>query len=178
MLVKDYILHPLGLNLGDWVISDPEAPINVGNALPLSKIPLGTQIHNIEITPGKGGQLARSAGSAAQIIAKQKKYVTLKLPSKEIRLVSRNCWATVGQIGNIDHSNIVFNKAGCKRWLDRRPSVRGVAMNAVDHPHGGGEGRTPIGRPHPVTPWGKPTLGQRTRKTKKYSSNLIVRRRK
>ena len=175
---KDYILCPLGLNIGDWVISNPEAPIVIGNTLPLKNIPIGIQIHNIELTPGKGGQLARAAGSAAQIIAKQKKFVTLKLPSNEIRLVPKNCWATVGQIGNINHINNIFQKAGRKRWLDRRPSVRGVAMNAVDHPHGGGEGRAPIGKPHPVTPWGKTTLGQRTRKMNKYSNTVILRRRK
>ena len=175
---KEYILYPLGLNIGDWVISNSDAPIAIGNALPLSNIPLGIQIHNIELTPGKGGQLARAAGSAAQIIAKQKKFVTLQLPSNEIRLVSKKCWATIGQIGNINHINIISKKAGRKRWLDRRPSVRGVAMNAVDHPHGGGEGRAPVGRPHPVTPWGKATLGQRTRKLNKYSNTLILRRRK
>lgn len=176
--IKNYILYPLGLKIGDWVISNYDAPINVGNTLPLREIPLGIQIHNIELTPGRGGQLARSAGSTAQIIAKQKKFVTLQLPSNEIRLVSKDCWATIGQIGNINYTNTLLKKAGRKRWLDRRPSVRGVAMNAVDHPHGGGEGRAPIGRPHPVTPWGKATLGRRTRKSSKYSNKLILRRRK
>lgn len=175
---KQYILHPLGLKIGDWIISNYEAPINIGNNLPLREIPLGVQIHNIELTPGKGGQLARAAGSTAQIIAKQKKFVTLQLPSNEIRLVSKNCWATIGQIGNINFTNTLLKKAGRKRWLDRRPSVRGVAMNAVDHPHGGGEGRAPVGRPHPVTPWGKATLGKRTRKSNKYSNKFILRRRK
>lgn len=175
---KSYILHPLGLKIGDWVISNIDAPINIGNSLPVREIPLGTQIHNIELTPGKGGQLARAAGSNAQIIAKQKNFVTLQLPSSEIRFISKNCWATIGQIGNINYTNILFKKAGRKRWLGKRPSVRGVAMNAVDHPHGGGEGRAPIGKPHPVTPWGKATLGRRTRKPNKYSNKFILRRRK
>ena len=175
---KKYILHPLELKIGDWTASNPEAPITTGNTLPLRNIPLGTQVHNIELTPGKGGQLARSAGTSAQIIAKEDNFVTLRLPSNEIRLISKNCWATIGQIANINHNNIIYRKAGRKRWLGRRPSVRGVAMNAVDHPHGGGEGRAPIGRPHPVTPWGKATLGHRTRKINKYSDSLILRRRK
>ena len=175
---KKYILHPSGLKTGDYSTSGNESSISAGNTLPLRSIPLGTQVHNIEITPGRGGQLARSAGASAQIIARQKDYVTIRLPSNEIRLISKNCWATIGQIANINHNNRVFNKAGRKRWLDRRPSVRGVAMNAADHPHGGGEGRTPIGRPHPVTPWGKATLGHRTRKKTKYSDTLILRRRK
>ncbi len=164
---KKYILHPLGLKIGDWAISNNETPISIGNTLPLRNIPLGTQVHNIELTPGKGGQLVRSAGTSAQIVAKQEDFVTLRLPSNEIRLISKNCWATIGQIANVNHNNRIFKKAGRKRWLDRRPSVRGVAMNAADHPHGGGEGRTPIGRPHPVTPWGKATLGHRTRKKNK-----------
>ncbi len=172
---KNYILQPIGLNIGDWVISHFEAPITVGNSLPLRNIPLGTQVHNIEFTPGKGGQLVRAAGCAAQVMAKQKNFVTLRLPSNEIRLIPNNCWATIGQIGNINHGNILFKKAGRQRWLDRRPSVRGVAMNAVDHPHGGGEGRAPVGRPHPVTPWGKATLGKKTRKINKYSDTLILR---
>lgn len=175
---KEYILYPLGLKIGDWVISHNKASINVGNTLSVRDIPLGIQIHNIELTPGKGGQLVRTAGSAAQIIAKQKKFVTLQLPSNEIRLISKNCWATIGQIGNTNYINHRFKKAGRKRWLGRRPSVRGVAMNAVDHPHGGGEGRAPIGRSHPMTPWGKVALGRRTRKKKKYSDKLILRRRK
>lgn len=175
---KRYILHPLDLKVGDWTTSNPEASIKAGNTLPMRSIPLGTQVHNIELTPGKGGQLARSAGTSAQIIAKEDNFVTLRLPSNEIRLISKNCWATIGQIANINHNNIVYRKAGKKRWLDRRPSVRGVAMNATDHPHGGGEGRAPVGRPHPVTPWGKATLGHRTRKLNKYSDSLILRRRK
>lgn len=175
---KNYILSPAGLEIGDQLMSNPKAIISVGNTLPLRNIPLGIQVHNIELTPGKGGQLARSAGTSAQIIAKQEDLVTLKLPSNEIRIISKNCWATVGQIANINHNNRIFKKAGRRRWLDRRPSIRGVAMNAVDHPHGGGEGRTPVGRPYPVTPWGKATLGHRTRKKTKYSDALILRRRK
>lgn len=175
---KHYILHPIGLKIGDWVINSPKAPISIGNFLPLKNIPIGTQVHNIELNPGKGGQIARSAGASAQIVSKQKKFITLSLPSNEIRLVSKDCWATIGQISNINHNNKVYKKAGRKRWLDHRPKVRGVAMNAVDHPHGGGEGRAPIGRVHPVTPWGKPTLGKRTRKINKYSDKLILRRRK
>ena len=175
---KKYILYPLELKIGDKVLSNPEASTQPGNALPLKNIPLGTQVHNIELTPGKGGQLARSAGTSAQIIAKEDNFVTLRLPSNEIRLISKNCWATIGQVSNINHNNIVYKKAGRKRWLGRRPSVRGAAMNAVDHPHGGGEGRAPVGRPRPVTPWGKATLGYRTRKINKYSDSFILRRRK
>lgn len=175
---KKYILCPLELKIGDKVSSNSESSAQVGNALPLKNIPLGTQVHNIELTPGKGGQLARSAGVSAQIIAKEDNFITLKLPSNEIRLVSKNCWATIGQIANINHNNIIYKKAGRKRWLGYRPSVRGVAMNAVDHPHGGGEGRAPVGRSHPVTPWGKVALGYRTRKRNKYSESLILRRRK
>ena len=175
---KSYILQPLDLKPGDWVTSGEKVSPMIGNTLPLRNIPLGTQVHNIELIPGRGGQLVRSAGTSAQIIAKQGDFVTLNLPSNEIRLISKNCWATIGQIANINQNNILFRKAGRKRWLDRRPSVRGVAMNAVDHPHGGGEGRAPIGRPYPVTPWGKITLGQRTRKVNKYNNSLILRRRK
>lgn len=175
---KGYILQPIELKIGDWVKSGEKVPITIGNALPLKNIPLGTQVHNIELTPGRGGQLVRSAGVSAQIIAKQGAFVTLRLPSNEVRLISKNCWATIGQVSNINHNNVIFEKAGRKRWLDRRPSVRGVAMNAVDHPHGGGEGRSPIGRPQPLTPWGKITLGKRTRKVNKYSNDLILRRRK
>ena len=176
--VKKCIIHPLGLKVGDYVMSDSEALPNVGNTLPLRNIPLGIQIHNIELTPGKGAQLVRTAGTSAQIIAKQKKFVTIRLPSNETRLIFKNCWATVGQVGNINHNNRLFKKAGRKRWLDRRPSVRGVVMNAVDHPHGGGEGRTPIGHPQPVTPWGKVTLGRKTRKVNKYSNTFILDRKK
>ena len=175
---KSYILTPLGLKKGDLIISHPEAPIQIGNHLPLRNIPLGTQIHNLEITPGNGGQIVRSAGTTAQIIAKQDKFVTLRLPSTEIRLISKNCWATIGQVNNINHNNIIYKKAGRKRWLDRRPEVSGSAMNAVDHPHGGGEGRAPIGRDKPVTPWGKPTLGKKTRNKNKHSNRFILRRRK
>ena len=175
---KNYILYPLGLEIGDYIVSNLKTPVSVGNCLPLKNIPLGTEIHNIELTPGKGGQLARSAGTKAQIIAREKKYTTLRLPSGEIRLISENCWATIGQIGNMDHANYIIKKAGRSRWLNDRPHVRGSAKNPVDHPHGGGEGRAPIGRSHPVTPWGNPALGKKTRKTKKYSDLFILRKRK
>nr|ASQ39832.1 ribosomal protein L12 [Glaucocystis sp. BBH] len=175
---KEYILHPKGLQVGNLIYSGPEAPIEIGNALPLAKIPLATQVHNVELKPGKGGQLARSAGASAQILAKEGKYVTLRLPSGEMRMVERDCYATIGQLGNIDHGNIKIGKAGRNRWLGKRPTVRGVVMNPVDHPHGGGEGRAPIGRSAPVTPWGKPALGKRTRKNNKYSDKYILRRRK
>nr|YP_009184913.1 ribosomal protein L2 [Jenufa minuta]ALO62973.1 ribosomal protein L2 [Jenufa minuta] len=174
---KKYILHPRGLQKDDKIIADLSAPILVGNTLPLRSIPLGTEIHNVEFQPGAGGKLARAAGTFVEIIAKEGNYVTLRLPSKEIRLVSKNCWATIGQVGNMSHYNVVYGKAGRTRWLGKRPTVRGTAMNPVDHPHGGGEGRAPIGRSHPVTPWGKPTLGKITRKPKKYSNKFIVRRR-
>ena len=175
---KRYILHPRGLQVGESVISNVEAPIKVGNSLPLRSMPLGTEIHNIELQPGAGGQLARAAGSVAQLVAKEGDFATLRLPSGEVRLISLNCWGTVGQVGNIEASNITIGKAGKKRWLGRRPKVRGSVKNPVDHPHGGGEGRCPIGRSHPVTPWGKPALGVRTRKPKRYSSRFIIRRRK
>ena len=175
---KRYILHPRGLQVGETVVSSLDAPIVIGNALPLSNIPLGSEVHNIELQPGAGGQLARAAGAVAQLVAKEGSYVTLRLPSGEVRLVSKNCWATLGQVGNVDVSNLTLGKAGRKRWLGKRPHVRGVVMNPVDHPHGGGEGRAPIGRCHPVTPWGRPALGQRTRKSKKYSTKKILRRRK
>ena len=175
---KKYILYPHGLKLGETIIADVNAPIVIGNALPLSNMPLGIQVHNIELYPGSGGQLARAAGTVAQLVAKQGKFVTLRLPSGEIRLVSKNCWASIGQVGNIDFVNLTLGKAGRTRWLGKRPTVRGVVMNPVDHPHGGGEGRAPIGRSHPVTPWGRPALGQRTRKSKKYSNSLILRKRK
>ena len=176
--IKKYILHPRGLKIGDVVLSGLDVPILVGNSLPLLKMPLGTEVHNIELQPGSGGQLVRSAGSVAQLIAKDGNFVTLRLPSGEVRLVSKNCWATIGQVGNVEYSNLVIGKAGRNRWLGKRPTVRGVVMNPVDHPHGGGEGRAPIGRCHPVTPWGKPALGQRTRKSQKYSDTKILRRRK
>nr|AMN09105.1 ribosomal protein L2 [Rotundella rotunda] len=175
---KRYILQPRGLNVGDTVISDIQAPILVGNTLPLRNIPLGAQVHNVEFQPGSGGQLGRSAGSLVEVLAKEGNFVTLRLPSKEIRFVSKNCWATIGQVGNLEAYSIRIGKAGRNRWLGKRPTVRGSVMNPVDHPHGGGEGRTPIGRSRPVTPWGRPALGQLTRKPKKYSSKLILRKRK
>lgn len=175
---KRYILQPRSLNIGQTIISGEDIPIEIGNSLPLDKIPLGTAVHNIELKPKKGGQIVRAAGTYAQIVAKEGNLVTLKLPSSEVRTINKLCYATVGQIGNIDASNITIGKAGRKRWLGRRPRVRGVVMNPIDHPHGGGEGRSPIGRPKPVTPWGKPALGQKTRKRKKYSNKYILRRRK
>jgi len=175
---KRYILHPRSLVVGSHVISGPLAPIEVGNALPLYGIPLGTAVHNIEITPGKGGQIARTAGGYAQIVAKDGPRVTLKLPSGEVRTLTKECYATIGQVGNIDANNIAIGKAGRNRWLSKKPKVRGVAMNPIDHPHGGGEGRSPIGKTHPVTPWGQPALGIKTRSPKKYSNKCILRRRK
>lgn len=174
---KSYILAPAGLNVGMTVIAGDNAPYEVGNALPLSRIPLGTEVHNIELVPGKGGQMVRSAGAFAQLVAKEGDYVTLKLPSKEVRMVRKECFATIGKVGNAEIRNIKLGKAGRTRHLGIRPHVRGSAMNPVDHPHGGGEGRAPIGRSGPVTPWGKPALGKKTRKAKKTSSKLIVRRR-
>lgn len=175
---KRYILQPLGLKIGETIISSPEAPLTIGNCLPLTNIPLGTEVHNIELHPGRGGQLVRAAGTVAQIVAKEGKWVTLRLPSGEVRLVSQNCWATIGRVGNIDAFNLTLGKAGRQRWLGRRPHVRGSAMNPVDHPHGGGEGRAPIGRSRPVSPWGKPALGAKTRKRKKFNTTLILQRRK
>lgn len=175
---KRYILQPRGLQVGDLILADLQAPILVGNALPLRNIPLGAQVHNVEFQPGSGGQLARSAGSSVEILAKEGNFVTLRLPSKEIRLVSKNCWATVGQVGNHEAYILTIGKAGRNRWLGKRPTVRGSVMNPVDHPHGGGEGKCPIGRARPVTPWGRPALGQLTRKPKKYSSTLILGKRK
>ena len=174
---KRYILAPAGLQVGDMVESGPEADIKVGNALPLANIPVGSVVHNIELQPGKGAQMVRSAGTAAQLMAKEGKYATLRLPSGEFRMVLQACRATLGQVGNVEHENMVVGKAGRSRYLGKRPHVRGVVMNPVDHPHGGGEGKAPIGRPGPVTPWGKPALGARTRK-KKASDSLIVRRRR
>jgi len=173
---KRYILAPVGLSVGDKVQTGPEADIKPGNCLKLINIPLGTVLHNVELKPGKGGQLARSAGSSTQLIAKEGKYAILRLPSSEMRMVPLECKATVGQVGNIDHENISLGKAGRTRWLGKRPHVRGVAMNPVDHPMGGGEGRSSGGR-HPCTPWGIPTKGYRTRKPKQ-SDKFIVRRRK
>jgi large subunit ribosomal protein L2 len=175
---KRYILHPRGLNVGEILISDINAPILVGNSLPLRNIPLGAEIHNVEFQPGSGGQLARSAGTLVEILAKEGNYVTIRLPSKEIRFISKNCWATIGQVGNVEAYNLKIGKAGRTRWLGIRPTVRGSVMNPVDHPHGGGEGRSPIGRSRPVTPWGKPALGMLTRKPKKYSNLFIIRKRK
>jgi large subunit ribosomal protein L2 len=172
---KRYILAPLNLKVNDVVQSGPESDIKPGNTLPLSNIPLGTQIHNIELRPGKGGQIVRSAGTYAQLVAKEDRYALLKLPSGEVRMVLMNCKATVGQLGNVIHENIELGKAGRKRWLGRRPKVRGVAMNPVDHPMGGGEGRSSGGR-HPCSPWGVPSKGYKTRKNKN-SDRLIVKRR-
>nr|YP_009315384.1 Ribosomal protein L2 [Yamadaella caenomyce]SCW23839.1 Ribosomal protein L2 [Yamadaella caenomyce] len=175
---KRYILHPRSLPIGATIISGKNVPIEVGNALPLFSIPLGTAVHNIELTPGKGGQIVRAAGAYAQIVAKEGDFTTLKLPSGEVRIVRKSCYASIGQVGNIDSGNITIGKAGRNRWLGKKPCVRGVVMNPVDHPHGGGEGRSPIGKSHPVTPWGKPALGVKTRKAKKYSNDYILRRRK
>ncbi|MBU7582383.1 MAG: 50S ribosomal protein L2 [Nostoc sp. TH1S01] len=175
---KRYILQPNGLTVGKTLMAGPESPIEDGNALPLANIPLGTNVHNVELTAGKGGQIVRAAGATAQVVAKEGNYVTLKLPSGEVRMVRRECYATIGQVGNTDFRNLSAGKAGRNRWKGRRPKVRGSVMNPVDHPHGGGEGRAPIGRSGPVTPWGKPTLGAKTRKPKKPSSRLIVRRRR
>nr|YP_009395831.1 ribosomal protein L2 [Herposiphonia versicolor]ARW64811.1 ribosomal protein L2 [Herposiphonia versicolor] len=175
---KKYILHPRSLKIGNKIIAGNNAPIEVGNALPLKLIPLGTAVHNIEIKFSKGGQIVRSAGTYAQIVAKEGKLITLKLPSSEVRTINKECYATIGQVGNIDKNNITIGKAGRKRWLGKRPKVRGVVMNPIDHPHGGGEGRSPIGKPRPVTPWGKPTLGKKTRKRTKYSDIHILRHRK
>ena len=172
---KRYILAPLGLTVGDTVVSGSKADIKAGNCLPLSDIPVGTLVHNIEMQPGKGGQIAKTAGAAAQLMAKEGKYATLKLPSGEMRYILARCKATVGQVGNLDHELISLGKAGRKRHMGRRPEVRGVVMNPNDHPHGGGEGKSPIGRPTPVTPWGKPTLGYKTRKKRK-SNKFIVKR--
>jgi len=173
---KRYILAPNGLSVGDTVVSGPEADIKVGNALPLVNIPVGTIVHNVELRPNLGGQMVRSAGASAQLMAKEGNYATLRLPSGEMRMVLLRCKATIGQVGNLDQENITVGKAGRSRWLGIRPTVRGVVMNPVDHPHGGGEGRSPVGR-NPVTPWGKPALGAKTRKRKKASEKLIVKHR-
>ena len=173
---KRYIIAPVGLRVGDMVMSGPEAEIRVGNSLPISYIPVGTTIHNIELHIGKGGQLVRSAGTSAQLLAKEGRYAHIRLPSGEVRLVNVQCMATIGQVGNTDHGNINLGKAGRKRWLGFRPSVRGSAMDPSSHPHGGGEGRSPIGMPGPKSPWGKPTLGYKTRRNKS-TDKWIVRRR-
>lgn len=175
--VKSYILAPAGLKVGDKVMAGPDADIKPGNALPLTNIPTGTVIHNVELYPGRGGQLARAAGNAAQLMAKEGDYALLRLPSGELRKVPVNCMATIGQVGNLDHENVKIGNAGRKRHMGWRPTVRGSVMNPNDHPHGGGEGKSPIGRPGPVTPWGKPALGYKTRNKKKASNKMIVRRR-
>lgn len=174
---KRYIIHPVGLNVGDTVLSGETADIKPGNAIPLSNIPVGTVIHAVEMKPGKGAQLVRSAGSSAQLMAKEGAYAQIRLSSGEVRMVPIGCKATIGTVGNSDHENIDLGKAGRKRWMGIRPHVRGVVMNPVDHPHGGGEGKSPVGMPSPVTPWGKPTLGYKTRAKKKASDKMIVRRR-
>ena len=174
---KKYILAPLGLKVGDPIESGPNADIKLGNAMQIKNIPVGTMVHNIEMSAGRGGALARSAGAFADLVAKEGSYATIRLPSGEQRLIHIECRATIGQIGNLDHKNIVLGRAGRMRHLGRRPAVRGVAMNPCDHPHGGGEGRSPIGMPSPVTPWGKPTLGYKTRKKRKIGDRFIIMRR-
>ena len=174
---KRYILAPIGLSVGDEVASGADAEIRPGNALPLANIPLGSNVHNVELQPGKGGQIGRSAGAEIQVMAKEGNFATLRLPSGERRLVLVSCYATIGQVGNLEHENVVVGKAGRSRWLGKRPKVRGVAMNPIDHPHGGGEGRATGGR-HPVTPWGQPTKGYKTRKKKNKVDQMIIQRRK
>ena len=174
---KRYILHPNNLNVGDYVISGADSPFKNGNCLPLEQIPLGTSVHNIELIPNRGGQIVRAAGTSAKILAKEGTYVTLRLPSKEIRLIRKECFATIGEISFNDAFLVRSGKAGRTRWLGKRPTVRGSVMNPCDHPHGGGEGRTPIGRTRPLTPWGKPALGIKTRQKKKLSNAYILRRR-
>jgi large subunit ribosomal protein L2 len=174
---KRYILHPENLKVGDTIYSGKNLPIQIGNALPLDNIPLGTDVHNIELFPGKGGQLVRAAGTSAKILAKENNFVVLRLSSKEIRLFKKECFATIGRVSNADFYNVVLGKAGRSRWLGIRPTVRGSVMNPVDHPHGGGEGRCPIGKPRPLTPWGKPALGIKTRKRKNKSDIFIIRSR-
>lgn len=175
--VKSYILAPAGLKVGDKVMAGPDADIKPGNALPLVNIPTGTVIHNVELYPGRGGQLARAAGNAAQLMAKEGEYALLRLPSGELRKVPATCMATVGQVGNLDHENVKIGNAGRKRHMGWRPTVRGSVMNPNDHPHGGGEGRAPVGRPGPVTPWGKPAMGLKTRKAKNPTNKFIIKRR-
>jgi len=174
---KRYILHPKNLNVGDTILAGSNSPLTIGNTLPLAEIPLGSSIHNIELIPNKGGQLVRAAGTAAKILAKEGNYVTLRLPSKEIRLIRQECLATIGEVSNNDAFLVQSGKAGRTRWLGKRPTVRGSVMNPCDHPHGGGEGRAPIGRTRPLTPWGKPALGMKTRKRKRLSNAYILRRR-
>ena len=175
---KRYILTPAGIEVGATIIAGSEVPFEIGNAMPLGNMPLGTAVHNVELFPGKGGQIVRAAGTSAQLVAKEGNFVTLKLPSSEVRMVRKECYATIGQVGNGEKRNTSLGKAGRRRWLGRRPQVRGSVMNPCDHPHGGGEGRAPIGRSGPVTPWGKPALGKKTRKKGKSSDSLIVRRRR
>ncbi|NJN79088.1 MAG: 50S ribosomal protein L2 [Anaerolineales bacterium] len=175
---KRYIVSPLDLKVGDTVMSGPNAEIRTGNALPISNIPVGTMIHNLEIKPGKGGQMVRTAGGAAQLLAKEGDFAQIRMPSGEVRLVYQVCYATIGQVGNLDHSNVKLGKAGRKRHLGIRPTVRGTAMSPRDHPHGGGEGRQPIGLPGPKSPWGKPTLGKKTRRNKKTNQYIVRRRSK
>ena len=174
---KRYILHPKNLNVGDTILAGTGSPLSIGNTLPLMDIPLGSSIHNIELIPNKGGQLVRAGGTSAKILAKEGNYVTLRLPSKEIRLIRQECFATLGEVSNNDAFLVQSGKAGRTRWLGKRPTVRGSVMNPCDHPHGGGEGRAPIGRTRPLTPWGKPALGIKTRKRKKLSDTYILRRR-
>ncbi|PSF39385.1 50S ribosomal protein L2 [Aphanothece hegewaldii CCALA 016] len=175
---KRYILAPANIKIGTTVIAgNNDIPFEIGNAMPLGMIPLGTEVHNVELVAGKGGQMVRAAGASAQVVAKEGNYVTLRLPSKEVRMVRKECYATLGKVGNVDDRNLTLGKAGRTRHLGKRPHVRGSVMNPVDHPHGGGEGRAPIGRSGPRTPWGKPALGMKTRNKKKRSSSLIVRRR-
>jgi large subunit ribosomal protein L2 len=173
---KRYILAPVGLQVGDTVMSGPNAEIRPGNALPIRSIPLGTVIHNVEIYPGRGGQLVRSAGNSAQLVAKEGRLAQVRLPSGEVRYIDMECMATIGQVSNPDHANVSLGKAGRQRWLGKRPSVRGIAMDPGSHPHGGGEGRSPVGMPGPKTPWGKPALGKKTRRNK-FTNKFIVRRR-
>jgi len=175
---KRYIIAPLGVKVGDTLMSGPEADIKPGNSLPISNIPVGTMIHNVELKEGKGAQMVRSAGAAAQLVAKEGDYAQIRLPSTEVRLVRQGCYATIGQVGNVDHSNIKLGKAGRKRHMGIRPTVRGSAMNPNDHPHGGGEGRQPIGMPGPKSPWGKPTLGYKTRHNKNTDKYIVRRRRR
>ena len=173
---KRYIIAPLGISVGDTVVSGPDADIKAGNCLPIENIPVGTVIHNIELNPGRGAQLCRAAGNEAQLMAKEGKYATVRLPSGEMRYILARCKATVGQIGNVDHEIVSLGKAGRKRHMGVRPTVRGVVMNPCDHPHGGGEGKSPVGMPSPVTPWGKPALGYKTRKKKNKSNKFIIKR--
>jgi large subunit ribosomal protein L2 len=175
---KRYILQPQKLEVGAKISSGPDADIKIGNSLPLKNMPLGIDVHNVELMPKKGGQIVRAAGASAKILAKEGKYVTLRLPSKEVRLINKECYATIGVVSNAEISNMTIGKAGRQRWLGKRPTVRGVVMNPCDHPHGGGEGRSPIGRKRPITPWGKAALGVKTRKKRKASDIYIVRRRK